>query len=100
MFPRYGKAYNSAGAERMSVTGGVTKRMGFVLLQDGALSICANKQSRNEKERKNKMYKQVSPNLNFVEREKTVEQFWKDNNIFEKSIFRDFICIFCYYCLL
>ena len=32
------------------------------------------------------MYKQVSTNLNFVEREKAVEQFWKDNEIFEKSI--------------
>ena len=32
------------------------------------------------------MYKQVSANLNFVEREKTVEQFWKDNDIFLKSI--------------
>ncbi len=32
------------------------------------------------------MYKQVSTNLNFVEREKEVEKFWKDNNIFQKSI--------------
>ena len=32
------------------------------------------------------MYKQVSANLNFVEREKAVEQFWKDNDIFKKSI--------------
>ena len=32
------------------------------------------------------MYKKVSTDLNFVEREKKVEQFWKDNNIFQKSI--------------
>ncbi|MCI7812998.1 MAG: isoleucine--tRNA ligase [Robinsoniella sp.] len=32
------------------------------------------------------MYDKVSTNLNFVEREKKVEQFWKDNHIFEKSI--------------
>ncbi|MBQ3426162.1 MAG: isoleucine--tRNA ligase [Clostridia bacterium] len=31
-------------------------------------------------------YKKVDTNLNFVEREKKVEQFWKDNNIFQKSI--------------
>ena len=32
------------------------------------------------------MYKQVDTNLNFVEREKAVEKFWKDNDIFRKSI--------------
>ncbi len=32
------------------------------------------------------MYKQVSTSLNFVEREKAVEKFWKENKIFEKSI--------------
>ena len=32
------------------------------------------------------MYNKVSTNLNFVEREKATEQFWKDNKIFEKSI--------------
>ena len=32
------------------------------------------------------MYDKVSTNLNFVEREKATEQFWKDNSIFEKSI--------------
>ena len=32
------------------------------------------------------MYKKVSANMNFVEREKQVEQFWKDNKIFEKSM--------------
>ena len=32
------------------------------------------------------MYKQVSANLNFVEREKEVEKFWKENDIFKKSI--------------
>ena len=32
------------------------------------------------------MYNKVPTDLNFVDREKTVEQFWKDNKIFEKSI--------------
>ncbi len=32
------------------------------------------------------MYEKVSPNLNFVEREKKTEKFWEDNNIFQKSI--------------
>ena len=32
------------------------------------------------------MYEKVSTNLNFVEREKKVEQFWKDNDIFRKSM--------------
>ena len=32
------------------------------------------------------MYKKVSTDLNFVEREKQVEKFWKDEKIFEKSI--------------
>jgi len=32
------------------------------------------------------MYEKVSANLNFVEREKKVEKFWEENNIFEKSI--------------
>ena len=32
------------------------------------------------------MYEKVSTNLNFVEREKKVEEFWKEHHIFEKSI--------------
>ena len=32
------------------------------------------------------MYKKVSTDLNFVQREKEVEQFWKDEKIFEKSM--------------
>ncbi len=32
------------------------------------------------------LYNKVSTSLNFVEREKQVEKFWKDNHIFEKSI--------------
>ena len=32
------------------------------------------------------MYEKVSTNLNFVEREKKVEQFWKDEQIFQKSM--------------
>ena len=32
------------------------------------------------------MYKQVDNTLNFVQREKAVEKFWKENDIFKKSI--------------
>ena len=32
------------------------------------------------------MYEKVSTDLNFVDREKQVEKFWKDEKIFEKSI--------------
>ncbi len=32
------------------------------------------------------MYSKVETNLNFVEREKATEQFWKENNIFQKSM--------------
>ena len=32
------------------------------------------------------MYKEVSPNLNFVEEEKRIKKFWDDEKIFEKSI--------------
>ena len=32
------------------------------------------------------MYEKVPANLNFVEREKNVEKFWKDNEIFRKSM--------------
>ena len=32
------------------------------------------------------MYKQVPTGLNFVDREKAVEKFWEDNDIFKKSM--------------
>ena len=32
------------------------------------------------------MYDKVSASLNFVDREKKIEQFWKDRHIFQKSI--------------
>lgn len=32
------------------------------------------------------MYQKVSTDLNFVDREKNVEQFWKDHDIFRKSM--------------
>ncbi|MBD5545342.1 MAG: isoleucine--tRNA ligase [Lachnospiraceae bacterium] len=32
------------------------------------------------------MYQKVSTNLNFVEREKETEKFWRENNIFQKSM--------------
>ena len=32
------------------------------------------------------MYQKVSADMNFVDREKNVEKFWKDNDIFKKSM--------------
>ena len=32
------------------------------------------------------MYKKVSTDLNFVDREKATEKFWAENDIFEKSM--------------
>ena len=32
------------------------------------------------------MYEKVSTNLNFVDREKQIEKFWNDNDIFKKSM--------------
>ena len=32
------------------------------------------------------MYKKVSSDMNFVDREKETVKFWKENEIFEKSI--------------
>ena len=32
------------------------------------------------------MYEKVSTNLNFVDREKKTEEFWKENDIFRKSM--------------
>ena len=32
------------------------------------------------------VYEKVSPDMKFVEREKEVEKFWKDNDVFQKSI--------------
>ena len=32
------------------------------------------------------LYKEVSTNLSFVEREQETEKFWEENRIFEKSV--------------
>ena len=32
------------------------------------------------------MYNKVPANMNFVEREKNIEKFWEDEQIFKKSI--------------
>ena len=41
---------------------------------------------KKRKESKTMVYEKVTPDLNFVEREKKTERFWRDNNIFQKSI--------------
>ncbi len=40
----------------------------------------------NQTQEVNIVYRKVDTNLNFVDREKEVEKFWKDNHIFEKSM--------------
>ena len=40
----------------------------------------------NQTQEVNIVYRKVDTNLNFVDREKEVEKFWKDNKIFEKSM--------------
>ena len=37
---------------------------------------------KKRKESKTMVYEKVTPDLNFVEREKKTEKFWRDNNIF------------------
>ena len=39
-----------------------------------------------EEREEKKVYNKVSTDMNFVEREKKIEQFWNDHNIFEKSM--------------
>ena len=77
-----GNAYKSTSASYV-VRGGITKAysIALVLLQDGSFF---NALQRNRKEKI--MYQKVSTDLNFVQREKEVEKFWKDNNIFKKSM--------------
>ena len=47
---------------------------------------CIAQEKRNKKKGKNAMYEKVSTNLNFVEREKNIGKFWRNQKIFEKSM--------------
>ena len=38
------------------------------------------------RERSTQMYNKVETSVNFVEREKEVEKFWRENDIFQKSM--------------
>ena len=58
------------------MTSGITKHLAFVLL-------CRTKAFYLKG--MNIMYDKVSPNLNFVEREKKTEKFWEDNPHFPKE---------------
>ena len=53
-------------------------------------NVLCNKNSfhtcKEVQERRISMYQKVTTDLNFVEREKNVEKFWKDNDIFKKSM--------------
>lgn len=51
----------------------------------------------NEKERE-QMYKKVSTSMNFVEREKEILQYWKEHDVFKKSIaFREGAPVFTFF---
>jgi isoleucyl-tRNA synthetase len=68
---------------RTIVTGGLTNSLGFVLLQDEPFFV-SKEAFITRKEYQ--MYNKVSTDLNFVAREKEIEKYWKDNNIFKKSM--------------
>ena len=69
-----------------NVTGGANVEIAFVLLQDGSFFIFLEKFSRKNLKEESVVYQKVDTNLNFVDREKQVEKFWKENHIFEKSM--------------
>ena len=69
-----------------NVTGGANVEIAFVLLQDGSFFIFMEKFSRENLKEESVVYQKVDTNLNFVDREKQVEKFWKENQIFEKSM--------------
>lgn len=63
----------------------------FVLFQGGSLFYCILSLCVTDRLLQNQkglifVYKKVDTNLNFVQREKEVEKFWDDNNIFEKVL--------------
>ncbi len=62
----------------------------FVLLQDGSFFIFGKRKKqrffRENLKEEFVVYQKVDTNLNFVDREKQVEKFWKENHIFEKSM--------------
>ena len=72
-----------------NVTGGANVEIAFVLLQDGSFfyfnRLLMKIFLKNLKE-ESVVYQKVDTNLNFVDREKQVEKFWKENHIFEKSM--------------
>ena len=65
----------------------------YSIAQTRAEEICrqcgarvARRARGKDERREKKMYNKVDTNLNFVDREKNVEKFWKDNDIFRKSM--------------
>ena len=61
------------------VIGGIAKKVwSLSCLQGGGFFIC--------RKGENAVYNKVTGDMNFVAREKEVEQFWKENDIFKKSM--------------
>ena len=58
----------------------------FVLFCRMKAFLFASRLLQDEFKGGNTMYNKVSTNLNFVEREKQVEEFWRQEHIFEKSM--------------
>ncbi len=50
------------------------------------MAASSDEKPESENKEEIKVYEKVSANMNFVEREKKIEQFWKDSDIFKKSI--------------
>ena len=75
---RIAHALQSAADDRLMIGG--YESMLSSCNQDGGFFILQKKEGVQI------MYKNVSPNLNFVEEEKRIEKFWQEKKIFEKSI--------------
>ena len=74
-----------------NVTGGANVEIAFVLLQDGSffyfIWLLMKIFLKNLKE-ESVVYQKVDTNLNFVDREKQVEKFWKENQYLRKKVWR------------
>ena len=68
---------------RPAAGGEFRKRNSFLFYWELPVS---GKINGNKQKGKKDMYEKVSTNLNFVDREKNVGKFWRNQKIFEKSM--------------
>ena len=79
---RYDGHVCAADADKYSVLGGTTNEP-FALIRRRAFFLDFK---NNRKGIKSIMYEKVNSDLNFVEREKAIEKFWDEHDIFRKSM--------------